>query len=276
MHPSAGKPGPTHFAGRPRCAAGTGRRPAVKGRGAKAAGAAGRRPVLRILCMLCLCAGLAMAARPAAAGIEPTPFLNFNFVDASSPPSFQVSLPSTPVVPVEILSLSLTSTSPAVDVMLAGSDSAAAGGPAAGQMGMVAFSQGGTGTPPADGTPVAFELLMDVAPYMGSSPVLGVTPDPFLPGSSFDVMFDVFIDGGVVHHMASFTAASGFMFSNAMVAPGSVDVGFDLTGPYTGGGPALFSVTITGSATPVPEPATLGLFLLGLAGLGFAGRRRGA
>jgi hypothetical protein len=237
---------------------------------------------IRVLQVLCVGA-LAVAARPAAAGIEPVPFLDFRYVpDGVSAANFEVPLPTTPVVPVEILTLALTGVDPAVDVVLAAIVGGPAGAPA-GSAAIVDFLLAG-GTAPADGSSVDFNLLVDFAPFMGSAPVSGVQPEPFLtdavsgveptpflpgPLSAFNAMFDVLIDGGVVHHTMLFEAAPGFMFSDVAIDSGSVLLAATLTGSYESGGPDLFHVTITGSAAPVPEPTMVVIYVgLGLTGYG--------
>lgn len=219
-----------------------------------------------------------VAAQPAVAGIEPEPFLKFNHVPNSvSATHFEVTVPSDPIVPVEILTLSLTGTDPAVEVELAGMTGGALSGPAD-SAAIVDVSRVG-GIDPEPFTPVDFDLTVDFAPFMGSMPVSGVDPQPFLidpvsgispepflkgPLSAFDAMFDVLVDDVVVHHVMRFEAEPQFLFSEVAIDSGSVLLGFSLAGDYENAGPELFRVTITGSAETIPEPTTALLTMLGL------------
>jgi hypothetical protein len=239
---------------------------------------------IRVLQFLWLGAA-AVAVRPADAGIEPSPFLEFRDVpNNASAAHFEVTIPPDPIVPVEILTLALSGTNPAIDVALSGRVGRVIGAPE-GSAAIVDFHQ--VGVTPRE--PAAFGIAIDFAPLMGSmpvsgvdpvpfltDPVSGVEPTPFLPGplSAFNAMFDVLIEGGVVHHVMQFEAAPGFTFSDVAIDSGSVLIDATLTGPFDSGGPDLFHVTITGSAEPIPEPAAMVLVIgLGLAGCAIRIRR---
>lgn len=218
------------------------------------------------------------AAQSAVAGIQPEPFLKFQHVpNSESAAHFEVSVPSDPIVPVEVLTLSLTGTDPALEVELAGMTGGAFSGPAD-SAAIVDFSHVGT-TPPDDTLSVDFDLMVDFAPFMGSMPVSGIDPQPFLidpvsgvdpqpflkgPLSAFNAMFDVLVDDVVVHHVMRFEAEPQFLFSDVAIDSGSVLLGFSLAGDYENAGPELFRVTITGSAETIPEPTTALLTMLGL------------
>ncbi|HEX9835801.1 MAG TPA: hypothetical protein VGB90_03045 [Alphaproteobacteria bacterium] len=202
---------------------------------------------VRVVQIVCLCVA-AIAARPAVAGISPQPFLEFNSVpNNASAAHFEVAIPPDPVIPVEILTLSLIG--PDAGVVLVGSVGPAfAGGPTNGA-GIVDVNWDGGVNP----DPFVVDLTIDFAPFMGSNPVSGTTPDDGITGpvDAFDVMFDVLIDGGIVHHVMAFAAADGLMFSDVEVSEGSILIGFVLDGTLD---THLFTVTITGSAEPLPAP----------------------
>jgi hypothetical protein len=237
---------------------------------------------VRVVQIVCLCVA-AIAARPAVAGISPQPFLEFNSVpNNASAAHFEVAIPPDPVIPVEILTLSLIG--PDAGVVLVGSVGPAfAGGPpnSAGIVDVNAVSG-------IDPVPFVVDLTIDFAPFMGSNPVSGVDPQPFLqdevsgidpqpflegPLAQFQLLFDVLIDGGIVHHVLAFAAADGLMFSDVAVSDGSILLGFVLDGTLD---THLFAVTITGSAEPLPAPGGLALFALGLAAIAVLRRRSAA
>jgi hypothetical protein len=241
---------------------------------------------VRVVQIVCLCVA-AIAARPAVAGIEPQPFLEFNSVpNNATAVHFEVAIPPDPAIPVEILSLSLIG--PDTGVVLVGSvGQAFAGGPP-NSAGIVDVNVA-AGVEPEPFVPIVFDFTIDFAPFMGTNPVSGVDPQPFLqdevsgvdptpflpgPLAQFQLLFDVLIDGGIVHHVLAFEAHGGLMFEDVAVSEGSILLGFLLDGPFDA--PELFTVTITGSAEPIPAPGGLALFALGLAAIAVLRRRSAA
>jgi hypothetical protein len=73
---------------------------------------------------------------------------------------------------------------------------------------------------------------------------------------------------------ASFTTSQGLFTASVLgneSAAGYFRLGFD---PAGGVIPRFDNVTISGDVAPIPEPTTAALLMLGLVGLGMAGRRR--
>lgn len=115
--------------------------------------------------------------------------------------------------------------------------------------------------PPDDNYPPArFDLLVELGPLGGSTPVLGIDPTPFIPSpTSFDVTFDTAVNGGTVSHTMHFEIGSNIAyqpltFSNVVVGPPqspAFQIQFDLdnTAPVDGNVP-LFIVETTAEFTP--------------------------
>jgi len=178
--------------------------------------------------------------------------------------------PPNPVLPIGVLSLRLDSVTPETALLLTP-------GTTVGGIGPIPFV-------PVDvalqnpGAPFADVLVVnpcfDIDPFGGSMPVLGaptLTPVP-TDGRFFDVFFDVNVAGGVAHHQLHFeiSGTQPLTFANPQAMPGSIDLSFALVlapGAAPAPGP-LFTLTVSGDFTPVPEPATWALFGLGLAGVG--------
>lgn len=148
--------------------------------------------------------------------------------------------PPDPVIPIEILALSLHSVAPPLDLGLDATDS---GGPR-GAPGRLAMVHAKFGSPPDDN----FDPLMPMA---------------------FDVVFEVMVPGGTALHTTHFASGAGQALQFANVAVGlpqspAVPLTFDVqrTPGIPSRDPPLFTATLLGTLA-VPEPSALALLAAG-------------
>lgn len=98
--------------------------------------------------------------------------------------------------------------------------------------------------------------------------------DGFIAGDIFELV----LDGSVVAWTSTYTDGSGYfhgVFDDLFLSAGTHNLTFNVvSGLSSGGAYATFSAVTT--AVSVPEPASLAMLGLGLAGLGFARKKRAA
>ena len=185
-------------------------------------------------------------------------------------------------IPIEIISLSLVSVDPLLDAYVQ------ATGRNVGPLAGINFV---SGTTPEDTFPVDsfFDIFIEIdAAPGGSVPRFGgQPPDDTIPGpvSSFSLEFDtVFNNSGTLHHQFLFEIADtqpDIQFQNVLITSFDTSIGiqFDYVGMLLPDLGQLFTLTMGGDFTPVPEPSTLVLWSLGavtLAGIGWRRRKRAA
>ena len=212
----------------------------------------------------------------------------------TSPVTFDVATVQShgpPIIPVENLGLSLFDAyipgNPvmplSMDVRASDNGSEGAFGTSAGSSygtdGFVDFMHSG---PPIFPAQSFFDVFVDLnRSSLHGPPIRIANGPPIIPGAgigppifpSFDVLFDIAVEGlGTAHHQLHFAIGDmqPLLFSNVsvdrVVFDPSFHINFNLNdsgGALTGG--PLYTMTATGSFTPVPEPGSL--TLCGIGGL---------
>lgn len=96
--------------------------------------------------------------------------------------------------------------------------------------------------------------------------------DDFMQNVSISKLTFFKVDGATNDPLSTSYKSSGYFTTTGKLASGTY--GFDIVGTTIGGKGGSYSGTLGLTLTPVPEPETYSMFVVGLGLLGFAARRK--